>query len=129
LASRKAPRCRRLKAFLRASFPINRIDDLIVDFRGGTRPIGSVVTRFNLYTGRSVLERYYTRVHLDRQENGLHITDPEALTAFCLSMTRAAIPEQSHHAFATYVAQQVAAHGGILDVEKDAGLFIAVKSY
>jgi SAM-dependent methyltransferase len=106
---------------------LKEIDDLIVGFRGGTRPIASVITRFNLDIGHTILARHFARVHLDRQENALRVTDPEALTAFCLSMTRAAIPEQSHPAFATYIAQQIEAHEGILNIEKDAGLFIAVK--
>jgi ubiquinone/menaquinone biosynthesis C-methylase UbiE len=106
---------------------LKEIDDLIVDFRGGTRPIESVVTRFNLDTGGSILARHFAHVHVDRQENALCVTDPEALTAFCLSVTRAAIPEQSHPAFATYIAQHVAAHSGTLHIQKDAGIFIALK--
>ncbi len=106
---------------------LKEIDDLIVGFRGGSRPIASVIRTFNLDTGRDVLARHFARVHADKQANALRITDPEALTAFCLSLTRAAIPEQSHSAFATYVAQHVQAHGGTVHIEKDAGLFVAMK--
>jgi SAM-dependent methyltransferase len=106
---------------------LKEIDDLIVGFRGGARPIASVITAFNLDTGRDVLTRHFARVHIDRQANALRVTDPEALTAFCLSMTRAAIPEQNQRAVATYVAQQVQAHSGTLHIEKDAGLFVAMK--
>lgn len=106
---------------------LKQIDDLIVDFRGGERPIASVVSRFNLDTGRDVLAPHVARVLIDRQENALSVTDPEALSAFCLSMTHAAIPPERHPAFATYVAQQVQAQGGAMPIEKDAGLFVAVK--
>ena len=106
---------------------LKEIDDLIIGFRGGTRPIASVITMFNLDTGQDVLARHFARVDIDRQANALRIIDPEALTAFCLSITRAAIPEQSHPAFASYVAQHVQAHGGTLHIEKDAGLFVAMK--
>jgi SAM-dependent methyltransferase len=106
---------------------LKEIDDLIVDFRGGDRPIASVITTFNLDTGRDILARHFAVVHAYKQENALRITDPEALTAFCLSITRAAIPEQSHPTFATYVAQQVQARGGAMHIEKDGGLFVAVK--
>jgi len=105
---------------------LKEIDDLIVGFRDGVRPIASVITNFNLDTGHDLLARHFARVQTDKQVNALHITDPEALTAFCLSMTRTAIPEQSHAAFATYVAQHVQAHGGTLYIAKDAGLFVAV---
>jgi ubiquinone/menaquinone biosynthesis C-methylase UbiE len=106
---------------------LKEIDDLMVGFRGGARPIASVITNFNLDTGRDVLARHFARVHIDRQANALIVTDPEALTAFCRSITRATIPEQSQHAFAEYVAQCVQAHGSALRIEKDAGLFVAVK--
>jgi SAM-dependent methyltransferase len=106
---------------------LKEIDDLIVDFRGGERPIASVIAKFNLDTGRDVLARHFARVDIDRQENALCVTDPEALAAFCLSMTRAAIPEQRHSAFASYMAQQLEAHGGTIRIEKDAGLFIGLK--
>jgi len=74
-----------------------------------------------------VLARHFARVDTYKQENALRITEAEALIAFCLSMTRTAIPEQSHRAFADYVAQRVQAHGGTLHIEKDAGLFVALK--
>ncbi len=106
---------------------LKEIDDLIVDFRAGERPIASVISAFNLDTGHAVLARHFARVHADRQANALHITDPEALTAYCLSMTRAAIPTKNHRAFAAYVAQRVQAHGGTLPIQKDGGLFVAVK--
>ena len=66
-------------------------------------------------------------MQIDKQENGLSVADPAALAAFCLSMTRAAIAPERQRAFATYVAQQVQARGGTMQIEKDAGLFIAVK--
>jgi SAM-dependent methyltransferase len=106
---------------------LKEIDDLIVGFRGGDRPIESVISTFNLDTGQEILARHFARVHTDKQANALRISDPEALTSFCLSITRAAIPEQSHLAFATYVAQHVQAQSGTLHIEKDAGLFVATK--
>ena len=119
--------CGKLYASTNGMRHLKEIDDLIVGFRGGDRPITAVITRFNLDTGHDVLARHFARVDIDRQANALRVTDPEALLGFCLSMTRAAIPEQSHSAFAAYVAQQVEAHGGTLDIEKDAGLFVAIK--
>jgi SAM-dependent methyltransferase len=106
---------------------LKEIDDLIVDFRGGDRPIASIITTFNLDTGRDVLARHFAYVDIDRQANALRVTDPEALIVYCLSMTRAAIPQERRPAFSSYIAQHVQAHGGTLDIEKDGGLFIAIK--
>jgi hypothetical protein len=86
-----------------------------------------VIARFNLDTGRDILAPHFARVQIDRQANGLSITDSDALSAFCLSMTRADITPERHRAFAAYVAQQLQARGGTMSIEKDAGLCIAVK--
>jgi hypothetical protein len=106
---------------------LKEMDDLVVGFRGGARPIASVISTFNLDTGHAILTRHFARVQVDKQANALHITDADALTAFCLSITRSAIPQSSHSAFATYIVQHVQAHGGTLHIAKDSGLFIAMK--
>jgi ubiquinone/menaquinone biosynthesis C-methylase UbiE len=106
---------------------LKEIDELIVDFRGGELPIASVIARFNLDTGRDILSPHFARVQIDKQVNGLSVADAAALAAFCLSMTRAAIPPERHQAFAAFVAQQMEACGGTMQIEKDAGLFVAVK--
>ena len=101
---------------------------MIVGFRGGSRPIASVIKAFNLENGRDFLERYFDRVQLHRQENALLLNDSAALTAFCLSVTRAEIPEDRQAEFAEYVDHQMRESGGEMRMAKDAGLFIAVKA-
>ena len=104
------------------------IDDLIVEFRGGSRPIASVIETFSLDTGRDFLECYFGKVQLDRQANSLLINNPAALTTFCMSVTRAEIPEDRRPAFAEYIEQKMCDCGGEMILAKDAGLFVAVKA-
>lgn len=107
---------------------LREMDDLIVGFRGGTRPIESVIQAFNLENGHDFLKRYFQAVKLERQENGLLISDSAALTAFCLSLTRAEISEDRRNAFARYIKRKIREGRGQLRIVKDAGLFIAVKA-
>jgi ubiquinone/menaquinone biosynthesis C-methylase UbiE len=107
---------------------LKEIDDLIVGFRAGIPPIASVIANFNLDTGYELLAQHFASIQTDKQANALRISDPDALTAFCMSLTRSAIPEHRRDAFAAYVTEHVQAHGGVLHIAKDAGLFIATKS-
>jgi hypothetical protein len=101
------------------------MDDLIVGFRGGSRPILSVVEAFSLENGSDFLERRFELVQLHRQENSLLVDDAAALIAFCLSVTRAAIPEDRRSEFAEYVERLMRENGGEMRIAKDAGMFVA----
>lgn len=107
---------------------LKEIDDLLVAFRGGTRPILSVLEKFNLDNGCDVLKRYLSEVTLYHRTNSLLIDDPVALTAFCLSIMRAEIPPERQPAFSQYIEQIMHEHGGKISIAKDAGLFIATKT-
>ena len=102
---------------------LREMDDLILDFRGGSRPVASVVEAFSLDQGHDFLGRHFDVVQLDRQENGLRVDDPAALTAFCLSMSRAGIPEEKQPAFADYVERRIRECGVEMRIVKDVGLF------
>ena len=105
---------------------LKEIDDLIVGFRGGARPIASVVQAFSLENGREFLERHFAGVRLERQENGLRVTDAAMLAQFGLSVTKAGIPEARQAEFVAYVERALAAHGGEMPITKDGGLFVGV---
>lgn len=107
---------------------LRQIDDLFVEFRGGARPIAAVIERFSLDAGQEFLERYFDEVQLVRQANSLLINEPAALTAFCLSVTRAEISADRRATFAEYIKQKMHECGGAMSVVKDAGMFVAVKA-
>lgn len=107
---------------------LKEIDDLFVAFRGGERPIASILERFNLDNGYGFLKRYFQEVQLCRRTNSLLINDPVALTAFCLSIVRAEVSQERQSAFAEYIERIMQECEGKFSVVKDAGLFIAVKA-
>jgi ubiquinone/menaquinone biosynthesis C-methylase UbiE len=107
---------------------LKEIDDLFVAFRGGTRPILSVLEKFNLDNGSDFLKHHFRDVKLCRRNNSLLINDPVVLTAFCLSLMRAEISQDRQPAFAKYIEQTMHKCDGKFSVIKDAGLFIAVKA-
>jgi SAM-dependent methyltransferase len=103
-------------------------DDLFIAFRGGERPIASILERFNLDNGYEFLKRYFPEVQVCRRTNSLLINDFAALTAFCLSVVRAEISQERQTAFAEYIERTLEECGGKFSVAKDAGLLIAVKA-
>lgn len=107
---------------------LREVDELIVGFRAGPRPIGSIIQAFNLENGQGLLGRYFPRVELDRRDDSLRVTDAAALVTYGLSLTRAEIPEARQTAFAAYVEQQMGQCSGEMRITKDTGLFMAVKA-
>jgi SAM-dependent methyltransferase len=107
---------------------MKEVDDLLVAFRGGERPIASVLRRFNLDNGYEFLKRYFAEVQLHHRTNSLLIDDPVALTAFCLSVVRAEISQERQSAFAEYIERIMEECEGKFSIVKDAGLFITVKA-
>jgi SAM-dependent methyltransferase len=107
---------------------LKEIDDLFVAFRGGERPIASILERFNLDNGCEFLKRYFREVQLCHRTNSLIINDPSALTAFCLSLVRAEISQERQPAFAKYIERIMKECDGKFNIAKDAGLFIAIKA-
>jgi len=106
---------------------LKEIDDLLVAFRGGERPIVSVLEKFNLDNGLDILKRHFREVNLCRRANSLLINDPVALTSFCLSIMRAEISQDRQAAFAKYIERIMNECEGKFSIVKAAGLFIAVK--
>lgn len=104
---------------------LKEVDGLITGFRDGPAPIGSVIQNFSLDNGEKVLRKYFKVVELDRQVNALEVDDSESLVAFCLSLTRAGIPEERLAEFVTYVENRMDREDGTIRIGKDSGLFIA----
>jgi SAM-dependent methyltransferase len=115
----------RLYATTNGRAHLREIDDLILGFRAGLRPVAAVSEQFNLENGGDSLARHFDRVTLDRQPNALLVDDPAALAEFALSMTAAGIPAEARPAFEAFVAAEMRARGGALRVTKDGGMFAA----
>lgn len=105
---------------------LREVDEVIVGFRAGPRPIASIIEAFNLENGGALLGRYFPTVALERRDDSVRVTDAAALVRYGVSLTRAEIPEARQTAFAAYVEQQLGRCRGALQITKDTGLFVAV---
>ena len=76
--------------------------------------------RSRIASPQLLAEQYRTSANLDAR-----IDDAAALSTFCLSVTRAEIPEDRRAEFAEYVERLMCERGGEMRIAKDAGMFIA----
>jgi SAM-dependent methyltransferase len=106
---------------------LQEVDALVAGFRGGSRPVASVMKVFNLENGQDYLERHFETVQVERQENSLLVDDPAVLAAFCLSMTRTGISEEERPAFVAFIEEEMRRSGGMKRVQKDGGLFVGAR--
>lgn len=82
---------------------------------------------FGLENGAEQLARHFSRVNLDRYEDGLVITEAGPLMAYILSMPMDAVPPQTDiDRLARDIEERIAADGAIR-IAKETGLFIAVR--
>lgn len=81
--------------------------------------------RFTLQDGAEWLVNTFAEVALRRYETGLLVSEVAPLVAYVESMH--AIPAAHRPALAALVAEQMQQHGGALPIQKETGLFCAVK--
>lgn len=80
---------------------------------------------FSLEDGGEQLARHFSRISLDRYEDGLVITEAGPLMAYMLSTPLASAMSQENIArLAQNLEDRIAAHGAI-HIQKETGLFIA----
>lgn len=79
---------------------------------------------FSLENGQAQLEAFFDRVRLLRYPDGLHVTEAAPLIDYMLS-TASFTHHDRRAEFAAFVAQVFAAKGGVMDITKDSGMFIA----
>ncbi|MDQ3248233.1 MAG: class I SAM-dependent methyltransferase [Chloroflexota bacterium] len=80
---------------------------------------------FTLQDGAGWLANMFSQVELRRYETGLLVTEAAPLVAYVESMHT--IPAARRPALAALVAEQIKLHGGGLPIQKETGLFCAVK--
>ena len=81
---------------------------------------------FALENGAALLAPYFAIVELHRYESSLRVTESAALVAYARSMSR--FPPEAAPAFAALVEEELRTGGGVIEINKETGLFRAVKA-
>lgn len=89
----------------------------------------SVAKEFGLENGREQLSKYFASVDMQLYEDSLHVTDPQPLMGYILSLEghtniRDIITEDRLQEFYDYLARIILQKGSI-DIPKSSGMFIA----
>lgn len=88
---------------------------------------------FSLENGAAHLAPWFATVELRRYEDGLAVTDANALVDYVFSMmtftgVQYSDPAAARAAFTEYTVAQMAQQGGVFPIQKATGLFIATKA-
>lgn len=113
-----------LYAATNGSSHFREIDEIVIGFGGNEKLIQSIIGRFNLDNGPGLIGKHFENVNCFRQDNALVVDEPEAITAYILSGTRADIMLQDAPALTAFVANLMQKNGGRITITKDAGLMI-----
>ena len=81
---------------------------------------------FALENGSALLALYFAAVELRRYESSLRVTERAPLVAYARSMDM--VPPGAEAAFEALVAEELRTHGGVIEINKETGLFRAVKA-
>ncbi len=81
---------------------------------------------FLLENAEEQLAPWFENVHLRRYEDASLVTEAAALVDYIYSMRQKPATEQRTR-FEAFISSEIAAHGGVLRITKDAGLFTCVR--
>ena len=89
--------------------------------------LGSAVSplSFTLQNGAAQLCPFFTQVELLRYLDSLRITEAEPLADFILSTAPQPLDPSQRHALIEFLHAKMIANGGVIEVAKDSGMFIA----
>ena len=88
--------------------------------------IRAIASRFGLENGAAYLRPHFDTIEIRRYSDSLHVTDPQPAIDYILSATTILLKSDSwKHGLEAHVRRAFDAHGGVLDIHKDAGMFIA----
>lgn len=82
---------------------------------------------FSMENGAEQLAHYFSRVSLDRYEDGLVITEASPLMAYILSMPADAVPSQTDITRLAQDLEDRIAASGAIRIAKETGLFVAIR--
>jgi SAM-dependent methyltransferase len=101
-----------------------QLDEIVARFFPGISPTDHV-ERFGLETGYEQLARWFGNVEVRRYEDGLAVTEAQPLVDYVLSMSALLNTDADRVAALRTFVQAELDRRGVIEISKDAGLFIA----
>jgi SAM-dependent methyltransferase len=112
----------RLVAATNGRSHLRELDALMERFLGSARGHDDA-EKFGLETGVEQLQRSFARVEVERFDDGLKVTETEAIVRYILSLEDE-VPDEDIEALRAHVDREIEARGSF-DISKDAGVLIA----
>lgn len=81
---------------------------------------------FNLQNGEEILSSRFTQISLRRYADSLRVTDVQPLYAYFTSSIHRNVEQKYQEAFLTFLESEMADAGGVIQIQKETGLFQAV---
>jgi ubiquinone/menaquinone biosynthesis C-methylase UbiE len=82
---------------------------------------------FTLEGGGTQLQKWFKNITIDRYPDSLHVTESEPLIDFVISTVRLGFDESRRTDFSAFIESQFASNDGVIRIQKDSGIFTAVK--
>jgi SAM-dependent methyltransferase len=105
---------------------LRELRDLVDKFRAQAETTNAAA-EFGLENGAGQLSRHFAHITVHRQENALAVTEAEPLIGYARSMMPQSAWRQNGEALGQAVRKEIAA-AGVIHIQKDAGLFEAVRA-
>ncbi|MWC30987.1 class I SAM-dependent methyltransferase [Paenibacillus sp. MMS18-CY102] len=111
---------------------MKEVKSLMRDFNSGSNyevALGTVSERFSLDNGAEQIGQVFAHVETRLYANTLHVTDPEAIVRYLLSVNgliagAIALPPEQVESFSAFLQSRLNADGSF-DISTESGLFIA----
>lgn len=100
--------------------------DLVAAYDPDVPFLRAIASRFGLENGGDFLRTHFDSIEIRRYTDSLHVTDPQPAIDYILSATTILLQSDSwKRGLEAHVRRAFDARGGVLDIRKDTGTFIA----
>ena len=80
---------------------------------------------FNMENGEAQIRKYFSEVEQRRYQDDLRISDADVLVNYIFSGMRLGLNASQRDDLTAFIRQEMAANGGLINIQKDSGIFIA----
>ncbi len=100
--------------------------DLVAAYDSNVPFLRAIGSRFGLENGEGYLRPHFGAIEIRRYDDSLRVTDPQPAIDYILSATTILLQSDSwKRGLEAHVRRAFEARGGVLDIHKDTGMFLA----